>query len=159
MIYSSAASVREQTLGHPPPIWGHYVRCLKAVGHGRTNHDADDRGGLDGGYCDGGGGVVVAVAVAVVTVVVVATVPVEVGLSRARGLRISRALRCNKAPFFGGFRYTTVLTSSLWQRYTSHQSPLFHGVSLHGMTWSKHDRYRRRKARWCWRLPSAGGAR
>lgn len=132
---------------------------------GRALHDAYDRGGFGGGFgggfCNGGGGggVVVAVDVAVVTVVVVATVPVEVGLSRARGLIISRALRCNKAPFSRGFRYTTVLTKSPWQRYTSHQSPLFHGVSLHGMTWSKHDRYRRRKARWCWRSPSGGGAR
>jgi hypothetical protein len=100
------------------------------AGYGRAHHDAYDRGG----FCDGGGGGGVVVAVAVVTVTVVATVPVEVGLSRARGLRISRALRCNKAPFLRGFRYTTVLTKRSWQRYASHQSPLFHGVSLHGMT-------------------------
>jgi hypothetical protein len=45
-----------------------------------AHHDADDRGDLDGGYCDGGAGGFVAVDVAVVTVVVVATVPVEAGL-------------------------------------------------------------------------------
>ncbi len=47
------------------------------AGDGRPHHDADDRGGLDGG---GGVGVTVAVGVALVTVVVVATAPVEAGL-------------------------------------------------------------------------------
>ncbi len=42
-----------------------------AAGDGRARHDAYDRGGLGGGFCDGGGdgGVVVAVDLAVVTVV------------------------------------------------------------------------------------------
>jgi hypothetical protein len=105
VIYPAASSMQQQTLGHPPPIWGHSARCLKAAGDGRTHHDADDRGGLGGGYCDGGGGVVVGVDVAVVTVVDVATVPVEAGLWRACGLKREKGLHYDvtKPPFAGGF--------------------------------------------------------